>query len=102
MDQFDLSENIIAQLGIESMPEAERVKMLEQVTDIVIERLMLRLMDSLHDDEVTAANALIGKPEELVAFLSSKVADIGALLDEEIAAVKNELFAAVGEAEDEE
>ena len=99
MDQFDLNDNVIKRLGLETLPEAERVKMLEQVTDIVIERLMLRLMENLPDDDVTAANALVDQPEELIAFLSGKVADLGTLLDEEIAAVKMELFAAVGEPE---
>ena len=95
MDQFDLSENIIARLGLQKLPYEKRVKMLEEITDIVIKRVTLRLMENLPEAEVATANALVAKPEELIAFLSGKVDDMGALFDEEIAAVKQELFASV-------
>jgi len=62
MDQFDLNENIIARLGLQKLPYEKRVKMLEEITDIVIKRVTLRLMENLPEAEVATANALAAKP----------------------------------------
>jgi hypothetical protein len=91
MEQFDLNENIIARLGLQKLPEEKRIKVLRQMTDIILQRVMLRLMENLPADEINEANALADKPEELIAFLSGKVEDFYGLLSSEINAVKNEL-----------
>jgi hypothetical protein len=95
MDQFELNENIINRLSLQKLPYEKRVKMLEQITDMIIKRVTLKLMENLPETDVAAANELVDKPEELVAFLSSKVDNMGALLDNEITAVKQELFVSV-------
>ncbi len=95
MEQFDLNENIIARLGLQKLPEEKRLRLLEKLTDIVLKRVTLRLMDSLPDSDVPTVNALADKPDELVAFLASKVDNLGAIFDEEIAAVKKSVIDAV-------
>ena len=92
MEQFDLNENIIARLDLGNLPEETRLKMLEKMTDIILERVMLRLMENLPDAEVAEANKLADRPEELIAFLSGRVEDFYDLLAGEINAVKNELI----------
>jgi hypothetical protein len=91
MEPFDLNENIIVRLGLQKLPEEKRIKMLEQMTDIIIQRVMLRMMENLPTDEINEANALADKPEALIAFLSGKVEDFYGLLSSEINAVKSEL-----------
>ena len=90
MESFDLNENIIARLGLQKLPEEKRIKILQQITDIILERVMLQLMENLPDREINEANTLVDKPEELIAFLSEKVEDFYGLLAGEINAVKNE------------
>jgi hypothetical protein len=91
MDQDNLNENIIARLGLESLPESDRLKFLERATELVQKRIILRLMENLAEEDVAEANRLAGKPDELLAFLASKTDDFAAALDEEIDAVKDEL-----------
>ncbi len=90
MEKFDFNENIITKLGLQKLPEEKRIKFLEQMTEIVLQRVMLRLMENLPVAEVAKANALADKPEELIAFLSGKVEDFYGLLSSEVNAVKNE------------
>jgi len=94
MDQFDLKENIIVQLGLQALPEAERLEFLEKMTDIVIKRVMLRLMENLPEEDVAEANGLADAPDELIAFLAGKVDDVALIFEEETEATKKEMAAA--------
>jgi hypothetical protein len=91
MDLFDPKENLIAMLGLENAPEELRFKVLKRAADMVMKRVVLRLMEKLPPADVAAANALADRPEELIAFLSGKVEDVDALMREEAQKVKNEM-----------
>jgi hypothetical protein len=95
MEQFDLNENIIARLGLQNLPEEKRLRLLEKLTEIVLKRVTLRLIDDLPESDVSTVNALADKPDELIAFLASKVDNLGVVFDEEIAAVKKSVIDAV-------
>lgn len=91
MDQFDLSQNIIVRLGLENAPEKAQQKILKTAVELVTQRVMLRLMEILPASDVSEANKLAGKPEELIVFLTDKVDDLASLIDVEVETVKNEL-----------
>jgi len=94
MDRLNQNKNLIAQLGLEDAPEELRLKVLKQAADLVTKRVVLRLMESLPAADVPEANKLAAEPEELLAFLSSKVPDVEAVIQTETEAVKNEMVAA--------
>ncbi len=91
--------NIISLLGLESLPEERRAAMIEKMTDLVQKRVIIRLMESLSDADAAEAEKMADKPEEMMAFLMSKQADMPAMVAQEAEAVKQEL--ALGVLEDE-
>lgn len=96
-DPFDLNENIIARLGLQDLPEEKRLSLLEDLGVLVQKRVTIRLMEALPDEDVQEADRLSGDPEALLAFLSSKVADVGTIIEEETEKVKEEMLAAADE-----
>ncbi len=89
--EFDLKENVIAQLGLQELPENKRAELLDQMAQLVERRVMLRLIDALSEDDVIAIAELEEKPEELLAYMATKVPDITAIIAEETEKVKAEL-----------
>lgn len=94
---FNPDDNIIGVLGLGTLPEAERVKLLDQMSDLIQKRVIIRVMEKLSDDDAKAAEQLSEKPDELAAFLSAKVPEMPAILDEEVRRLKNELAAEAAE-----
>jgi hypothetical protein len=67
------------------------------MAQLVERRVMLRLIDQLSEDDVTAIAELEESPEELLAFMSKKVPDITVLIREEAERVRAETLAAAEE-----
>jgi H2-forming N5,N10-methylenetetrahydromethanopterin dehydrogenase-like enzyme len=88
---FNLDENIIAKLGLQDMPEEQRLALLDQMAELVEKRAMLRIMDELPEDALEEANKLADEPEKLMEFLASKV-NILDIMAEETEKLKNEMF----------
>lgn len=94
MAELDLSHNIIAQLGLQSLPEEDRAALLEQMTQLVERRIMLRLMDEMTEEDMASLAELEGTPEDMLAFMSSKVPDMARIVQQETDKVKNEAMLA--------
>ena len=88
---FSLDENIIAKLGLQDMPEEQRLKLLNQMAELVEKRAMIRVMEALPEDDIEEANKLSNEPEKLMEFLGSKV-NFGEIILDETEKLKNELF----------
>jgi hypothetical protein len=103
-DKFDPGKTIIAALGLQELPEEQRAELLEQATDLVQKRVIIRLLDSLDEGAAKEAEGLSDRPEELLAFLAQRVPDINAVIEEETAKVRDLIIAsaeAPGEEDDE-
>ena len=88
---FSLDENIIAKLGLKDMSEEQRLKLLDQMAQLVEKRAMVRVMEELPEENVEEANKLSEDPEKLMEFLGSKV-NFGEIILNETEKLKNELF----------
>ena len=88
---FSLDENIIAKLGLQDMSEEQRLKLLDQMADLVQKRAMIQVMEALPEECVEEANKLSDNPEKLMEFLGSKV-NFGEIILDETEKLKNELF----------
>ena len=88
---FDLDNNIIAKLGLQDMPEEERLKLLDEMAELVQKRVMIRMMEALPEADVDEANRLASDPQKLLEFMASKV-NVAEMLVEETERLKNELF----------
>lgn len=96
---FDVKQNIIAQLGLQELPEDKRAELIDQMAQLVERRVMLRLIDQLSGEDIAAITELEEKPEELLAFMAQRVPDITAIVAEEADKVKVEAVAAAKEEE---
>lgn len=99
---FDLKQNVVAQLGLQELPEDKRMELLDQMAQLVERRVMLRLIDQLSEDDIAAIAELEEKPSELLAFMAKSVPDITAIIAEEAEKVKAEAVQAAAEEEDAE
>jgi hypothetical protein len=89
----DLNENIIKSLGIESLPDEQKARILEQSVQLVQQRLLLRLTNSLPDAKRDRLIELIssGNNQELDAFMAQEAPDIGTWILEETNKLKAQL-----------
>lgn len=102
MDKKILEANIIEALGLEAMPDEQKIKMVEMMSTIVQKRLMLRIMDELSEtDKDEFEKVLGGKDADLVAaeFIKNKVPSIDEIIQEEIIKIKQEMIEKFGSAQ---
>jgi hypothetical protein len=86
------SDNLIKALGIEHLPDAQKIKLLENSAALIQQRLMIRLMKQLSDDKreklVKLANS---KSHEIENFVLDHVPDFYFWVEEETTKLKDEL-----------
>jgi hypothetical protein len=93
-----LGENIIALLGLESLPDTEKLQMLEKMSLLVQKRVLLRVMDVLQDEDADKMAVLEQNPQEMMAFIAERVPNFQEIVDEEVLKLKAEMLAAAEQA----
>jgi succinate dehydrogenase flavin-adding protein (antitoxin of CptAB toxin-antitoxin module) len=99
MDKKFLEANIIEVLGLESLPDEQKIKMVQQMTDLAQKRIMLRIMEHLSEKEKDEFEKILGGPDvDLAAaeFIQNKVPNFDEMIKEEIVKVKQELIEKFG------
>ncbi|OGZ29729.1 MAG: hypothetical protein A2931_00300 [Candidatus Niyogibacteria bacterium RIFCSPLOWO2_01_FULL_45_48] len=92
--QDHLSKNIITELGLENVPPKRMEEILLAFGEIIQGRINVRVLDELNDADKDEFDKLLGsksKPEELDAFLKSKIPDLENLIGQVMADTKQEL-----------
>lgn len=89
-----LQVNIIQALGLEALPLEEKQAMLEKMTDLLMKRVMLRVLDELSDEQLAEMPKEGSNPEELLAFVAEKVPNYDAIMNEEVVKLKGEVLKA--------
>ena len=91
------SENIIKILGIESLPDEQKIKIVEKIGDLVQKRLTLRLMESLSEEEGRDFEALLEKNDTqgVGAFMDKRLPNLADWVAEEVVKIKQELAGSV-------
>ena len=86
-------QNIINILGIESLPDDRKMALIDQMTDLVQKRLLVRILDSLQDTKREELLAMLEKDdsEALKSFLAANVPDMADWLMEEVNKIKVEM-----------
>lgn len=90
-----LKENIIKELGLESLPEERKMEILLSIGRIVQQNIILRILDELKDekdkDEFDKLLGEKGNDEQAIfEFLQSKIPKLDEIVNEEIAKFKQE------------
>jgi hypothetical protein len=86
-------ENIIKILGIESLPDDQKLQLLDQMGQLIEQRLLLRLYKELPEPKRNDFNQLLAAndPQKVEEFIHANVPEFTAWVDEEANALKDEL-----------
>lgn len=97
-----LQKDITKVLGVDSLSDNEQAVFLAQIGDAVMESALLRLVADLNPDQETALEQYLEEepePEALMKHLLEHHASFETVLEEEIAAFKEEALEVLGEPE---
>jgi len=86
-------QNIISLLGIETLPDEQKLAIVEKVTALVEKRLLVKIFESLDGLRQTEFSELLEQSDQaaLQDFLDRNVPNMDQMAEQEIAAVKGEL-----------
>lgn len=87
-------KDIISELHLENLSEDEQVEMISEMSDVVYEKIILRVLEKLSDEDSVALTNLLSaeKMDEATDFLNEKVPNFEQVIDEEITEFQEELI----------
>lgn len=94
MDPKIIENDIITLLGLQNLPPEEQQMLVAKMSDVIMERVTLRILDALSPEDKKAFDALIAQnaaPERVEEFLQGKVKDLEAIRTAEILRFKQDL-----------
>lgn len=86
-----LNENIIGLLGLEALPDEEKLSLLNKMSELVWKRVLLRIMERFSEEEARELEAILNDEEKVFQYLSDKSPDFLDILKEEIVKIKAEM-----------
>ena len=86
--------DLIKELGLENLPVERQEKLVEEISDVVYGRILLRIVDELSEEEAEELNNLFDKGgmEKVDEYLRDKVPDFVSVLEEEIKSFGDEMI----------
>jgi hypothetical protein len=94
MQQDLLNANIIELLGLNALPEAEKKAMLDKMSELLMGRVMLRVMESMTDEQLAQMPKEGSNPEELLTFVAENVPNFQSIMEEEAVKLKEQVVKA--------
>ncbi|MBL7058590.1 hypothetical protein ISS03_04590 [Patescibacteria group bacterium] len=92
-----LKRDITKELGLDSLPEEERQKVLERIGKLIYESVMIRVVEVLDEEDQDAFASILeevdGDPaggDKILKFIKSKVPNIEEIVEEEVVRFKQE------------
>ena len=89
-----LKRNIIQELGLDRMPQAQQEEALLSVGRIIYQAVLIRVLEELNDKDQGEFEKLLteepGDQDAVFAFLKAKLPTLDAIVDEEIMKFKEE------------
>lgn len=89
---FD-EQNIVTMLGIQNLPDERKLAILNQMTNLLEKRLMVRMIKQLSEEDQGKYADVLEKNEELAIqqFISEHFPQFPAWIEEEVGKLKQEL-----------
>jgi hypothetical protein len=86
--------DIIKELGLESLPIEKQEEMLERMSKVVNERIILRTLDQLSEEDAKLINANLvsGDTEEAMRLMDEKIPNFDKVISEEIVKFQEEML----------
>ncbi len=94
-------KDLIKELGLENLSVDEQEKLVSDMSEVVYERVLLRVVEKLSDEEATELNNLFekGNMEKIDQYLRDRVPDFASILKKEIEKYQEEMIKNIGEKE---
>jgi hypothetical protein len=99
MEPQNLTTDVAPLLGLESLSELEQADFLAQLGELIIESAVLRLTETLSNDQQVAINYYLDTkpaPEVFMQYLLTHHANFKTILEEEIASFRAECISVMG------
>lgn len=91
-----LSKDIISEWGLSALPEEKQVEMVDRIGRLLYQALLVRSLDILSETEQTEFDLLLDEdtttPQDVMAFLQSKIPTFDLLVVEERNKMKEDLL----------
>ena len=95
LDKIMLEQNIIAALGLASLPDERKAALFDKMAQLVEKNLLVRIMEGLSEVDAKEFEAVAkGTDEEKVKFLMDKYPNFAEMMQEEIVNVKKAVLEA--------
>lgn len=94
MNQDQIFENLMKDLGLEDLPEDKQAELVVKMTEVILKRMFVETMDRLDPADQDAYSEMLDKgaiPEEIEQFLRSKIEDYDQLLEKIVVDFKKEM-----------
>lgn len=89
-----LKQNIIKDLGLDSLPEEEQKEAFLKIGEIIFSGVLSRVLDELSDEEASEFEKIISETpddeEAVMNFMKAKVPNLDEIVNEEITKFKKE------------
>jgi len=87
-------ESVIEEMGLNILSEDEKNKILDRMTNLVCDKVMLKLVDRISDEEIEEANDIMSGDDEKkkAEFLAIKMPDLLTVIEEEVNNTKKEII----------
>jgi Mg/Co/Ni transporter MgtE len=98
MQHTILTEHILSAFNLDSLPEEQRVVLLEQMTEVAEQRILLRILSGLSDEQKQTFESLMdnGDQSAVQLFFEQHVPDVLGIIEEETTRLKQDLLQRIG------
>jgi hypothetical protein len=94
-----LAKDIIKEWGLESLPQNKRAEVVERIGRMIYQAILVRSLDILSEKEQNEFDKLLDNdettPQDVMAFLHSKIPTFEMLLGEEREKLKTDMLSPV-------
>lgn len=88
-----LNIDLSKELGLDTLPENQRVELEAKMAEVLEDRIMTSVFMSLSDDDKMELEEKLGTDNEVMGFLKEKIPNLEILMAEEVANFKKDALA---------
>jgi len=85
-----LNINLIKELGLDSLPPEKRMVLLNQMSEVVENRINIEVLSTLSDEDKKELDKILDSDGDMIGFLKEKIPNFEMMVAETIANFKKE------------
>ncbi|MEA2113035.1 MAG: DUF5663 domain-containing protein, partial [Patescibacteria group bacterium] len=102
MDKQKIQQNIIEEFGLEGLPEEKQTELLTAMTESVLKRITVKILEQLSDEDRGEFDKLreTDEPDKIAEFLREKISDYDQMVENVVKEFKEETKGTMAEIEE--